>query len=246
MSKNQVSVSGAVVWLCLLVAAIPAAAGTIVLSPPTEAAVFDPFRLPDGPYGAGNRGIEYDTSDGDLVLAAGAGNVAFAGQVSRSLFVSIDHPGGLRTTYGFVGRILVRKGASVSRGDVVAVAEGPFHFTARLQGDYLDPALLFGSLESRVRLIPHNQRDPAPTAGLWNLAGTLPDGSFGPRTMPYRDRRNHWVRATPGRFGVPHEHETGKERNHGSYLHEAVAGSRRPLRAPDPPLESEDEAVHPR
>ena len=155
-----------VACVCLCVVG-SAAAAPVALSPPTDAPILDPFRLPDGPYGAGNRGIEYDTADGDLVRAASGGVVAFAGPVAGSLFVSVDHPGGLRTTYGFVGRILVRRGMSIERGDLVASAAGPFHFTVRLHGEYLDPETLFGRARTRVRLIPHR-------------AGTLLDGPLGP------------------------------------------------------------------
>ncbi len=131
------------------------AAAAEVLSPPTSAPVLDPFRLPEGPYGPGNRGIEYDTDDGDPVVAAGSGVVAFAGPVAGALFVSVEHPGGLRVTYGYVGRILVRPGTRVDRGDLVALAAGPFHFTTRLHGAYVDPASLFGEARTRVRLVPH-------------------------------------------------------------------------------------------
>ncbi len=130
-------------------------AGEVVFSRPTTAPVLDPFRLPDGPYGAGNRGIEYDTVAGDVVVAAGGGIVVFSGSVAGDRFVSVDHPGGLRTTYGFVRTALVRRGASVERGDALAVAGGPFHFTVRLDGHYIDPEPLFGTARTTVHLVPH-------------------------------------------------------------------------------------------
>lgn len=189
----------AVVSAAAMLTAIPASADArVVLSPPTDAAVLDPFRPPDGPYGAGNRGIEYATGPGAPIRAAAEGLVAFAGSVGRERFVSIDHPGGLRTTYGYVGTVLVPEGRRVARGDTVAVAAGPFHFTVRVDGAYTDPADWLGRPHVRLRLIPH---DPA----------TLLDGPSGPRTIPGWDRRNHWVRATPGRLGVWHGHATGKE-----------------------------------
>ena len=49
------------------------AAVLVVLTPPVDAPVLDPFRLPAGPYGPGNRGIEYDTEPGEIVLAAAGG-----------------------------------------------------------------------------------------------------------------------------------------------------------------------------
>ena len=35
------------------------AVALVVLTPPVDAPVLDPFRAPAGPYGPGNRGIEY-------------------------------------------------------------------------------------------------------------------------------------------------------------------------------------------
>ncbi|MDG2027853.1 MAG: M23 family metallopeptidase [Acidimicrobiales bacterium] len=247
-------------WLLLPVLALavwpapPAAAAVAVFTRPTDAAVLDPFRLPNGPYAAGNRGIEYDAGAGAAVVAAADGTVAFAGAVAGNLFVSVEHPGGLRTTYGFVENILIRRGDLVSRGERVALAGGPFHFTVRLHGTYVDPEPLFGQRRVRVRLLPHHSSDGgreaipahAVPAGLGIAPDTLFDGPFGPRTSPFWDRRNHWVRALPGRLGVPHEHETGKEGNHGCHLHEAAARGWCALRSPDPPLEPQDEAVHPR
>lgn len=247
-------------WLLPFVVAVsvvpaPPAAAAVVFSRPTDAAVLDPFRLPEGPFGAGNRGIEYATGAGDPIHAAAGGTVAFAGPVAGDLFVSVDHPGGLRSTYGFVGNLLVRRGDEVARGERVALASGSFHFTVRLDGAYVDPEPLFGRRKVRVRLVPHGPsvaREPAtPWTGFLPAApavdpDTLLDGSFGPRTTPQWGRRNHWVRATPGRLGVPHEHATGKEGNHGCHLHEAAARGWCPLRSSDPPLEPQDEAVHPR
>ena len=151
MSRLRVLLA-AIVAAC--VAAAPAGAAEM-LSPPTSAPVHDPFRPPDGPYGAGNRGIEYGTGVGDIVVAAADGTVAFAGPVAGSRFVSIDHAEGLRTTYGFVRTMLVRPGSAVGRGDPVATTDGPFHFTVRRDGRYLDPAGLLGASQTRVRLVPH-------------------------------------------------------------------------------------------
>ena len=149
----------------------PSAAVGVVFSPPTDAAVLDPFRLPNGPYGAGNRGIEYDTDDGAPIVAAAAGTVAFAGPVAGNLFVSVDHPGGLRSTYGFVGHIVVDEGEPIERGGLVAIADGPFHFTARLDGNYIDPAPLFGRRRVSARLVPHHSSiDPVAGFGRHWLA----------------------------------------------------------------------------
>ncbi len=41
--------------------------------PPVDAPIADPFRPPAGPYGGGNRGLDYDTTAGDVVRASAAG-----------------------------------------------------------------------------------------------------------------------------------------------------------------------------
>jgi len=104
---------------------------------------------------------------GTRVLAANGGVVAFAGPVAGALFVSIDHADGIRTTYSFLSAVLVKKGQSVSRGDLIAKS-GPghagssqphLHFGARTGGDYIDPEplLLDGlrrDLSQAIRLAP--------------------------------------------------------------------------------------------
>lgn len=133
----------------------PAGAAEVLFRRPTSAPVLDPFRLPEGKYGPGNRGIEYNTGEFDRIVAAARGTVVFAGPVARSLFVTVDHGNGLQSSYGFVGHILVREGEEVAGGDLVALAEGPFHFSVRLHGEYVDPEPLFGSRRVVVRLVPH-------------------------------------------------------------------------------------------
>ena len=104
------------------------------------------FEPPPTPYAAGHRGIDFGAPIGTEVVAAAAGTVSFAGQVGGSLFVSIDHPDGLRTTYSFLSAVLVKKGQVVVQGQQIATS-GPgaageqpnLHFGLRSGADYLDP-----------------------------------------------------------------------------------------------------------
>ncbi len=146
-----------VAFLVVTLVAPTAVAQDVILAPPTSAPVLDPFRLEDGQYGPGNRGIEYDTKLSDKIFAAASGTVVFAGPVAGSLFVSISHGSGLVTSYGFVANIIVREGQAVMVGDLVALAGGPFHFGVRLHGEYLDPQPLFGVRSQRLRLVMHRQ-----------------------------------------------------------------------------------------
>src|SRR5688572_15830060 len=71
-------------------------------APPVDAPVVDPFRPPAGPFGAGNRGLEYGTPPGTEVRAAADGTVVFAGSVAGTRHVTVKHADGLRTSYSFL------------------------------------------------------------------------------------------------------------------------------------------------
>lgn len=112
---------------------------------PVAGMVVDWFRPPAHIGAPGNRGWEYETQPDSPVVAAGAGHVRFAGQVGGSLYVSINHSDGVRTTYSHVKDIAVKKGDFVAQGSVLASTKGAsFHFGAIKDGDYIDPAELIG------------------------------------------------------------------------------------------------------
>src|SRR6266511_309497 len=77
---------------------------------PVRGAILRHFEPPPTPYAAGHRGIDMAAPVGTPVLASNDGVVAFAGPVAGSLFVSIDHADGLRTTYSFLSAVVVKKG----------------------------------------------------------------------------------------------------------------------------------------
>ena len=141
-----------------VVSAAPAAADhrgdALVFRPPVDAPVTDPFRPPQDPYGPGNRGVEYDTEPGDVVRAAAAGTVVFSGAVAGSLYVTVDHGGGVVSTYSYLQRISVRTGTQVAQGQVIAIAGERLHFSVRVNGSYADPAGFVGVRRVRVRLVP--------------------------------------------------------------------------------------------
>jgi murein DD-endopeptidase MepM/ murein hydrolase activator NlpD len=119
-----------------------------------------PFDPPPTPYAAGHRGVDLAGMAGQPVLAAGAGVVAFAGMVAGRPVVSVEHPGGLRTTYEPV-QPLVAAGQPVARGSPLGLlvgghagcpAEACLHWGLRRGQTYLDPMLLLRP--PRVRLLP--------------------------------------------------------------------------------------------
>jgi murein DD-endopeptidase MepM/ murein hydrolase activator NlpD len=121
---------------------------------PVVVRAFDP---PPQPWLAGHRGVDLAAEPGTPVLSAGAGTVVFAGMVAGRGVVSVDHAGGLRTTYEPV-TASVRAGATVLAGQQVGVVTDSRHGCACLhwglrQGPvYLDPLTLLG--RGRVRLLP--------------------------------------------------------------------------------------------
>ena len=136
----------------------PAARWTAPLGGPL--AVGRPFEAPPHPYGPGHRGADLLGTVGSPVLAAGDGVVAFAGMVAGRPVLSIDHPGGLRTTYEPVDPS-VGAGQAVARGSPVGTLLGGhagcvvgacLHWGARREEVYLDPLRLLRP--PRIRLLP--------------------------------------------------------------------------------------------
>jgi murein DD-endopeptidase MepM/ murein hydrolase activator NlpD len=141
---------------------------------PVRGPVIGSFDAPDTPYGPGHRGIDIGAPMGTPVRAAEAGRVGFAGPVAGSLYVSVDHPDGVRTTYSWLSAVRVRPGQTVARGEVLG-ATGPghpgsgqphLHLGALVAGTYVDPMLLLegGSLVGLVRLAPLEE-DEATASG---------------------------------------------------------------------------------
>lgn len=131
---------------------------------PVVGPVIGTFDPPDTPFGAGHRGIDIATEVGTVVIAPEPGVVAFAGKIGGELFVTLDHGGGLTSTYSWVSSALVRKGDSVPRGAVIALSgrghpdstTAHLHFGVRRDGVYLDPLsfLVPPNVSEFIRLAP--------------------------------------------------------------------------------------------
>jgi murein DD-endopeptidase MepM/ murein hydrolase activator NlpD len=158
------------VALVLLAGLSPAPAAAAPAPPPPWApwsaplagdlAITRPYDPPANPYGPGHRGLDLAGGPGQPVLAAGAGVVVFAGMVAGRPVVSVDHPGGLRTTYEPVDPS-VGAGRPVARGSPLGslVPGHPdcpvaacLHWGLRRGETYLDPLSLLAP--PRVRLLP--------------------------------------------------------------------------------------------
>ena len=123
------------------------------------------FDKPERNWLPGHRGVDLAGVAGQSVLAAGEGIVVFAGDVAGKSVVSIDHPGGLRTTYEPV-RAQVSVGSRVSRGapigTLVTGHEGCpstacLHWGARRESgahsrrEYVDPLGLLHEVPVRLK-----------------------------------------------------------------------------------------------
>lgn len=140
-----------------------AAAAAPWLIPPVDGPIASRFQVPSSQWGPGHRGIDYLVPAGTAVRAAAAGRVAFAGSVAGSLAVTIEHDGGLETTYSRLGEIDVEVGDAVDAGRWLgrSGASHPFggdglHFGVKLDGDYVDPERFLGraDISDAIRLIP--------------------------------------------------------------------------------------------
>jgi murein DD-endopeptidase MepM/ murein hydrolase activator NlpD len=122
---------------------------------------FDP---PDSPYGSGHRGIDIAVAVGTPVRAAAVGAVTFAGPVGGRLFLTIDHGGGLESTYSWMDSLAARQGDIVIEGQVIGRSGTGhpgevvphLHFGVKLADVYVDPLGYLGPVEvwRFIRLAP--------------------------------------------------------------------------------------------
>ncbi len=139
---------------------VPPSASTLWTAPLPGAAVTRPFDVLPHRFAAGHRGVDLAGAPGAPVLAAGDGVVVFAGMVAGRPVVSVDHAGGLRTTYEPVAAS-VGAGQAVARGSPLGTlvpghagcpVAACLHWGLRRGEDYLDPLSLLAPPE--IRLLP--------------------------------------------------------------------------------------------
>ncbi|WP_243697068.1 peptidoglycan DD-metalloendopeptidase family protein [Labedella endophytica] len=122
--------------------------------------VLRPFDAPEHEYGAGHRGIDVGARPGTAVASAAAGVVTFAGPVAGRSVVTVDHGGGVVSSFDPVVPTVAR-GTAVSAGTVIGLleageamhcADGCLHVGVRVQGAYVDPLPFFAPPERSVLL----------------------------------------------------------------------------------------------
>lgn len=181
----RLRVASSTLSVCLILAGLaPAARGAPAFGTflwPVRGPVIRPFQPPATPYGPGHRGIDIAVPFGTTVIAPAPASVSFAGFVAGSLFVTLDHGGGLETTYSWLSGLAVARGDPVAAGQPIAstgaghpdVSVPHLHFGALLDDVYVDPMLLLGggSVVGLIRLAPLGG-PPATGEPLW--AGGAP------------------------------------------------------------------------
>lgn len=123
------------------------------LLPVEGAVVIDGFRRPACPWCAGNRGIEFATTEGAVVRSITPGRVTFAGSVAGTLYAVVATPTGRRVSYGGLVHIGVDVGASLEVGASLGSAGSALHLGVRRGEHYEDPEALIASW-GPSRLVP--------------------------------------------------------------------------------------------
>ncbi len=139
-----------VLILVLSVGSRPAVAGEVDcvgLAWPVTGSLLRPY-APIGTY-AGHWGIDLAAEPRSAVRVAAAGRVSFAGVVAGNLTVTVDHGGGLRTSYSYLDERSVSAGTWLGSGAVVGHSGSPhdepgLHFSVRVEGVYVDPLKWLG------------------------------------------------------------------------------------------------------
>jgi murein DD-endopeptidase MepM/ murein hydrolase activator NlpD len=111
-----------------------------------------PYDAPEDRFAPGHRGVDIGAPMGTAVRASAAGVVSFSGVVAGNRSVTVDHGGGLVTSYSFLATNVVRAGDTVAQGQPVGtVGTGHpgselgshVHLSARHDGVYFDPLKLY-------------------------------------------------------------------------------------------------------
>ena len=121
------------------------------------------FDAPAPDWRSGHRGVDLAGSVGQPVYAAGPGTVVFAGLLAGRAVVSVEHPGGLRTSYEPV-EPSVRAGQLVdaatalgrlSAGHPGCPVNACLHWGAMwgpaARADYVDPLGLLAAVPVRLK-----------------------------------------------------------------------------------------------
>ncbi|WP_405491680.1 M23 family metallopeptidase [Nocardia sp. NBC_00511] len=189
-----------ITWLLLLLTTLAAPAAAAPgpefgwpLQP--RPAVVRAFDKPEHDWLPGHRGVDLAGTRGQAVLAAGDGIVAFAGTVAAKPVLSIDHVGGLRTTYEPV-TASVPLGRRVTRGSPIGTLDAGhagcpvpacLHWGLRRGREYLNPLALIHRMPLRLKPIT---AAAGPTRTSHHPTESTPGTTEPPRTPIARSAHN--------------------------------------------------------
>ncbi len=205
--------------LCLLQLGMPPAhAEPLWLEPPVPGRALALFDGSVTRYSAGHRGVDLAGSPGEALHASAAGTVFFSGMVAGRPTLSLDHGGGVRTTYTPAVAHVVG-GQRVTQGQVIGSVgvddhcqSACLHWGLTDGVDHFNPLAQLGT--PGIRLLPMGST-PVPRT---NLVSALPGGA-----MPVAGR-------TSSRFGMRTHPITGVRKLHDGTDIAAPCGT--PVRTP--------------
>lgn len=112
---------------------------------------------------AGHWGVDWAVPEGTEIRSAGPGAVTFAGSVAGNQTVTVDHGGGLRTSYSYLAGLMVKRGDHVTGSTILGTSgaahgSAALHFSVRVGDTYLDPLSVVGcrwaAPSAALRLVP--------------------------------------------------------------------------------------------
>ena len=136
----------------MFISMVPSIGACYGLALPEGAVIVVPF-APIGRY-AGHWGVDIAASPGIDVPAVGSGTVSFAGSIAGRRSVTVDHGGGIRTSYSYLAGLSVGVGQTIGVGGTVGTVgvhggQPAFHLSLRFGSTYVDPLVL-----SRCSAVP--------------------------------------------------------------------------------------------
>lgn len=137
-----------------------------------------PFRAPAHDYGAGHRGVDVAAPVGTVVRAPADGIVAFRGVVVDRPLLTIDHGGGIVTTFEPLESSLTPGAPVVAGAEIGTVGRGghteagQLHLGVRYNDVYINPMLMFGDVPRAILLPCCARITGASTGGSEAIAAT--------------------------------------------------------------------------